>query len=1221
MLLEDLIRYGSQATLSAAEDMVLREAFLGLHYVWRMRIRASSITAFTPELMERLRGALLLFMGRVNMRGPVPFLAKPVPTREAVFAFTIFCGMLKDVIAFREVVNNNMTVADLRRALAVHLWLSITEVEEDEGAPDEDITNTVGWSSIKFSVEDIRRLAVVTVLFLTGLLNACNDWEELVEPRAHALFQKYQKVAQVENYPDRKPKPLLAPKGEYWDTDVKKVLGMFRTQVEKGLTEAEVLARREVYGDNRTPPMARASVLGILFRQLADLIVIILLVASVVSACLGDYKTAVVLGIVVSINTAIGFYQEWNAERAISALASLSVPQCTVIRGGTSRMVEAGDLVPGDIVVLDEGAAVPADLRLCSVSQLAIIETLLTGESVPMEKITDAIHGYRRVNIGDRTNMAFQSTVVSRGRGVGVVVNTGETTEIGRISAAIAGTHVGKTPLQKKMDALGKMLVMMAIFACGLVVVAGIIWDPRDMGIIKVGISLALSVIPEGLVAIVTLTMALGMKRMAKGNALVRQLPAVETLGSVTTICSDKTGTITEGVMRARLMWAPEGHLHIPMALGREGAAGLGLSRMEGSSTHIVATALSAAVGTQGTGNAKPVRAEKLVPVDAAAQWQLAIMAICNNSTLNAHRGMDGCFTGIGDQTEVALKVLAVETGLSWPETRLKRGAEIAFDSDRKRMSVVCSVMHESEDGPVELGNCTGTSRLVLSKGAPEVVLGLCSEWMGTDGKTNKMDATKLKEVDAWCDAFSAQGLRTLALAMRFDDSGNLVDDVGLDEEKVEVALVFVGLVALADPPRKGIEQSIKACHDAGIRVVMITGDHVRTATSIAQSVGILDVSEDEGGSLVLNGSALSSMTVEQLAILDPFPVVFSRVSPDNKLNIVKALQMRGDVVAMTGDGVNDAPAIRQADVGVAMGRSGTDITRQAADIILADDNFSTIVVAVAEGRKIMDNIIKFLVYLLSCNLSEVILMLVAVSAGYPEPLNALQILYANIVVDIPPSLALGAEQIEPDAMFRTPRNPQKPILGKRYTLALIVQASSIGLLSFGSYVICLDVEKLSLEQARSEAFAVVFIVQCAHSFMSRSIRNSLLTSGPRELFFGNMWLLWGCTISVLAVVAGIYTPGFNSIFGLVPIDGRGWLKVLVALIVHLCIVEFGKWRIRHVIPKSTSVTSPFGGERTSMPLARLPVVAGVERAISGSKKVEKTLAGASVPSIGEAAA
>lgn len=931
MLLEDLIRYGSQATLSAAEDMVLREAFLGLHYVWRMRIRASSITAFTPELMERLRGALLLFMGRVNMRGPVPFLAKPVPTREAVFAFTIFCGMLKDVIAFREVVNTNMTVADLRRALAVHQWLSITDVEEDEGAPDGDFTNTVGWSSIKFSVEDIRRLAVVTVLFLTGLLNACNDWKELVEPRAHALFQKYQ----VDDYPNPKPKPLLAPKGEYWDTDVKKVLAMFRTKVDRGLTEAEVLARREVYGDNRTPPMTRASVLGIMFRQLADLIVIILLVASIVSACLGDYKTAVVLGIVVSINTAIGFYQEWNAERAISALASLSVPQCTVIRGGTSRMAEAGDLVPGDIVVLDEGAAVPADLRLCNVSQLAIIETLLTGESVPMEKTTDAIHGYRRVNIGDRTNMAFQSTVVSRGRGVGVVVNTGETTEIGRISAAIAGTHVGKTPLQKKMDALGKMLVVMAIFACGLVVVAGIIWDPRDMGIIKVGISLALSVIPEGLVAIVTLTMALGMKRMAKGNALVRQLPAVETLGSVTTICSDKTGTITEGVMRARLVWAPEGHLHIPMALGREAAAGLGLSRMEGSSTHVVAAALSAAVGTQGIGVTKPVRAENLVPSDAAAQWQLAIMAVCNNSTLNAQRGADGCLTGIGDQTEVALKVLAAETGLTWPETRLKREAEIAFDSDRKRMSVVCSVVQGSEDGPAELGKRTEKSRLVLSKGAPEVVLGLCSEWMGTDGKTNKMDSTKLKEVDAWCDAFSAQGLRTLALAMRSDDSGKLLDDVGLDEEQVEVALVFVGLVALADPPRKGIEQSIKACHDAGIRVVMITGDHVRTATSIAQSVGILDVSENEGGSLVLNGSALSSMTVEQLAILDPFPVVFSRVSPDNKLNIVKALQMRGDVAAMTGDGVNDAPAIRQADVGVAMGRSGTDITRQVSKIFV----------------------------------------------------------------------------------------------------------------------------------------------------------------------------------------------------------------------------------------------------------------------------------------------
>lgn len=934
LLLEDLLMYGSQTTISASEELILREAFFGLHYVWRMRIRGLPDAAFSKELMERVRQVLLLFTGRVKMRGHVPFLAKPVPTREAVFAFIIFCGMLQDVGSFREVVNTKMSVADIRRALTVHLWLSVKEVEEDDDVP-ADVSHVVGWSSMKISVEELRRLAVTTVIFLVGILDSCGDWVELVEPGARKVFAKYCEAAGGFNAPDANTqtlKPLLAPKGEYWDTGVEKVLCMFRTRLTEGLAATDVSARREVYGDNRTPPMARASLLGILFRQLADLIVVILLGACVVSAGLGDFKTAIVLGVVVTLNTTIGFYQEWNAERAISALASLSVPQCQVVRAGMTCVVDAGELVPGDIVVLEEGNAVPADLRLCEVSQLAVIETLLTGESVPVEKSTDAIQGHRRVSLGDRRNMVFQSTVVSRGRGIGVVVNTGSTTEIGRISVAIAGTRVGKTPLQQKMAALGKHLVVVAVLACALVVVAGIAWDPHDMNIIKVGVSLALSVIPEGLVAIVTLTMALGMQRMAKGNALVRQLPAVETLGSVTTICSDKTGTITEGVMRARLLWAPAGGLLVPVPrLGREkDATRFGLAGVEAPATHMVPHALQTAVGGGGKGKQdRGERAETVSARDWAAGWQLAVMELCNNSTLSPEPGADGARTGIGDQTEVAMKVLMADVGLAWPTACLHRQEEIAFDSDRKCMSVVCSILPTAPtDRPPLLRHLSDTSRVVLSKGAPEVLLGLCATWMDQEGQTHPMTDAKLQETDAWCDAFSTQGLRTLALAVRFlpGNAGN--PEAAGDENGVETSLVFVGMVGLADPPRRGIAASIAACHAAGIRVVMITGDHVRTASSIARSVGILEAGMDSNA-LVLNGSALASMTVEQLATLDPFPVVFSRVTPDNKLNIVKALQLRKDVVAMTGDGVNDAPAIRQANVGVAMGRSGTDITRQ----------------------------------------------------------------------------------------------------------------------------------------------------------------------------------------------------------------------------------------------------------------------------------------------------
>lgn len=1145
ILLEDLSKYGSQLNLTAAEDLMVGEAFSGLLYVLRMRVQGN-LHHLDKDLCERLRQALVLFTCRTVTKGP-KLLSRPVPSRHSVFALIVFCGLAREVEEFLEVVNHNMSVADIRRALDLRTWLTTNEIEEEEEEEhDPDGLSMMVWTTMKVNVEDVRKLAVATTLYLAQVLNAAKDWRDLVEPRAHSAFEKYMKENNVEAA-IASGKALLAPKGQYWDTPVHKVLAMFRTTVEQGLTNQEVLVRREVYGDNKPPEVAKTSYLGILLRQLADLIVLILIAAAIVSIGLGDYDTAAVLGIVIFINTFIGFWQEVKAERAISALASLTVPQCTVVREGQQCQIDAGDLVPGDIVVLEEGSAVPADLRLVSVAQLAIIETLLTGESVPLDKSTDPVVGHKRVNIGDRVNTAFQSTTVTKGRGIGVVVNTGESTEIGRISAAIAGTHVGKTPLQKKLVKLGKVLVVFAIFACGLVIAAGLIWDPSDSEIIKVGVSLALSVIPEGLVAIVTLTMALGMTRMAKKDALVRQLPAVETLGSVTTICSDKTGTITEGVMKARLLWAPSDILCAPAPLPDTKSQGIVTFKPNTTAAQALQPKPDLPVATP----------ENL---SISTLWQLAVLSVCNNSTTKI--GPDGNIIGLGDQTEVALKILAAEVHIPWLDSTLVRKHEIAFDSDRKRMSVIAEI---SENGP-QNGNKFGAvgSKVVLSKGAPEFLFQFCTHFLSAEGKKEPLTVEKLSEIESWCDNFSEQGLRTLALAARWDDPA-LDALTEYDEETVEKDLCVIGLVALADPPRRGIEKSIQECHTAGIRVVMITGDHVRTAMSIARSIGILPPAGHDDRGLVMNGQALSSMTVEQISTLQPFPVVFSRVSPDNKLNIVKGLQLRGDIAAMTGDGVNDAPAIRQADVGIAMGKSGTDITRQAADIILANDNFCTIVSAVEEGRKIYDNIVKFIVYLLSCNLSEVVLMLVAVVVGKPAPLNALQILYANIVVDIPPSLALGAEGIEPDAMTRKPRDPRKSILGKRYTNVLIMQALSIGLLAFTAYILALEVFDESLEKAQSMCFAVLFITQTCHAFMCRSIRNSLATTGPKELFLGNMWLCAGCSFSVAAVVAGIYIPGFNGIFGLHSIDAYAWIMVVISIVVHLCVVEAGKFAIRHV--------------------------------------------------------
>eukprot|EP00743_Colponemidia_sp_Colp-15_P009952 GILK01010917.1.p1 GENE.GILK01010917.1~~GILK01010917.1.p1 ORF type:complete len:690 (-),score=123.79 GILK01010917.1:123-2192(-) len=657
--------------------------------------------------------------------------------------------------------------------------------------------------------------------------------------------------------------------------------------------------------------------------------------------------------------------------------------------------------------------------------------------------------------------------------------------------------------------------------------------------------------------------MAVGMQRMAERNALVRKMPAVETLGSVTTICSDKTGTLTEGVMQVRVMWSPQ----LPLTV----LTGSGLNPKEGTAKHLLtpSTAKSALAHP-------PTDTTSTATLPPMHQWILAASDLCNNSSV-VHR--DNKWHGVGDSTEVALHVAASRANMQWIREKVTRVNELAFDSDRKRMSVICQVNTGVSVDSLPLFKADPAStHLVLAKGAPEVLVPLCSTVLRADGSLQPIQPSDLAQIDSACDEFSSLGLRTLAFAVRFCSAAEVANESGTDEsgyaKKVETGLCFVGLAALADPPRPQIGESVLNCHTAGIRVCMITGDHLKTAISIARMINLfpacaehhgpeLSADELEARGSAINGRTLSGLTVEQLAALDPFPVVFARVSPDDKLKIVKALQQRGNVVAMTGDGVNDAPAIRQADAGIAMGISGTDITRQAADIVLADDNFNTIVVAVESGRRILDNIIKFIIYLLSCNFSEVILMLISVAVGLEAPLTSIQILYANIVVDIPPSLALGMESVEKDVMTRAPRDPKQAVLTLPYALALILQATSMAAWTIIAYAISLKALNQSARYAETVAFAVLFTVQIAHAFHCRSLRRSMFKGNFIEVFTENRWLVAGCSISILAVVLGIYVPGWNDLFELEPLDGIEWVKVFCAVIFHSCVVEFGKFLIR----------------------------------------------------------
>ncbi|KAJ2371946.1 hypothetical protein IW150_004359 [Coemansia sp. RSA 2607] len=1140
-------------------------------------------------------------------------------TEDARSAYFLFGQFIEEVNEFQHCVGEK-PVADLRRALKLHKRIT-------DGGPEEE------------------KLALVTILRLVlACLPPGNDWRDLVdehEQRTIApIVEKYSQIIEDDTASYHMPVTggvIFPSPSLYFDRTVEKLEAMFKTDVVNGLSSDQVDERREFYGRNILPRPVRRPWWKIVWAQLTDLMILLLCVAIIATAVDGEWKSSIVLAVVVVMNTIIGAWQEIKAGRALSALENLGTTTAQVIRNGVLEPIDAADLVPGDLVELGEGESVPADLRLTFCAQLEIVESVLTGESVGVTKDPKAIKvRTRQLPLGDCKGNAFMSTLVSHGRGRGVVIRTGSKTEIGKISVAInrSAATVRKTPIQKKLTRLGLWLVILAISLCAIIVICGVSWGRKFVPIFITGISLAVSVIPEGLVAVTTVTMAIGVRRMASRNALVRTLPAVETLGGVTVICSDKTGTLTEGKMGVSEMVDASGMLfEFSKSTSRDPNEGEVSYRGHISGVDSNATPSVQDIDKHST---------------AAADMSLVACSLCNNAEI-FFDSEAGQWSSLGDATEVALTIAAQKAGLrkadiisgsstkssaedivekstsgSAANAPLKLLVENAFDSDRKRMSVVYEVASASKSESGSAKRCV----ITLVKGAPEEILSVCSHQLanangflrhGTtaEGKpatrtpeaiaagivscldTNQVVLTEgmTRSAGEACERMASRGLRVLGLAAKvtYLDNDAPVTDEALGLSWAEDGLVFAGLVGLIDPPRAGIVDSVHRCHNAGIKVIMITGDHIGTATAIAESIGI--IREDKlDTQRAISGAELDLLSEEATALLDPFPSVFARVSPENKIKIVRALQQGGHVVAMTGDGVNDAAAVKGADVGVAMGLGGTDITKQAADIVLVDDNFTTIVAAVEEGRRIFDNILKFILYLLSCNSAEIFLFLFAAFINLDFPFTTIMILWANIIADIPPALSLGLDPPERNIMNRPPRNPKSGVLTKSTTLVLVLQALFMAVVTFAVFTAAVltpfgnivlqskqgtspdlyvpsifhqgnpeansnDNKSPHIAGARSLAFGVLTVLQLNQAFLSRSIHLSVFKTGLRA----NKWMV-GCVLfSFVCYIIGVYVPKLNAWLELVPIGWQAWLVILGAVILQVVFSELLKLTLRTI--------------------------------------------------------
>ena len=794
----------------------------------------------------------------------------------------------------------------------------------------------------------------------------------------------------------------------------------------EGLTSEEAERRLASYGPNQLYEAPRTGFLAMLWDQLNSFVVILLIVASVISALLGDYVEAAAIMAIVVLNAVLGIIQEQRAEEALAALKKLAAPDAQVIRDGHRKSVPSYNLVPGDIVFLEAGNFIPADLRLLEAVNLRVEEASLTGESLAVQKNAASVLE-KNVPLGDRKNTAFMGTVVSYGRGRGVVISTGMHTQLGLIATMLQNVEAEETPLQRRLDQLGRTLSIGSLVLVALVFIVALINNTtmgdlfvNPLGYVKefsreitdvfiIAISLAIAAVPEGLPAVVTISLALGMREMIHRHALIRKLASVETLGSATTICSDKTGTLTQNEMTVTRMWADGQFVNVTGT----GYVPKGEFQVDGANVDIAK-----------------------YPAILSTLW----LGVLNNDAAIETTGENETqqtYRIVGDPTEGALLVAAAKAGAIHVETieAYPRENEVPFDSERKRMITIHTVAAPHPDDPSPFyDNENKDWNVIAVKGAPDVVLELCTRYMGMDDKPRPLTKETKDRVLAANDAMTRDALRVLGLAGRLER--DVPDDPGqIKTEELEKNLVFFGLAGMIDPPRTEVKPALEKARHAGIRTVMITGDFPNTARAIAETIGLL-----RPGKKVMTGAELDAISDDELKNVIEDTDVFARVSPEHKMRIVDALQANDEVVAMTGDGVNDAPAIKRADIGVAMGITGTDVAKETADMVLTDDNYASIVAAVEQGRIIYSNIRKFVFFLLSSNVAEIMIIFLATLAGLPAPLTAIQLLWLNLITDGAPALALAMEKGDPDIMDRKPRAKSEPIINKSMGLGIVIQ-------------------------------------------------------------------------------------------------------------------------------------------------------------------------------------
>lgn len=883
--------------------------------------------------------------------------------------------------------------------------------------------------------------------------------------------------------------------------DVTKVLQSDATQ---GLTQQEAERRLAAHGANRLAESKKKPLYTLFLDQFKDFMVLILFVATLISYFLGEYLDAITIIAIIIINGVLGFIQESRAERSLQALKELASPMARVIRDGEMVMIPAALLVPGDLVVLEAGDRVPADLRLLTSNRLEIEESALTGESVPVSKTTVRLDYAvdSDVPLGDQKNLGFMGTMVTGGTGSGIVVGTGMNTEIGKIAHMMNTAQEAETPLQIRLEQMGKLLVVVAVLLTIVVIAAGV-WHGQDLfTMFLAGVSLAVAAIPEGLPAIVTVALALGVQRMIRRNSIVRKLPSVETLGCASVICSDKTGTLTQNKMTVTHVW----HSDTTYEVSGNGYDPAGSFALQG----------------------KPVSPAR----DGALSQILRIADRCNNARLTSEEQSARKLLGlgkttriwnvVGDPTEGALKVLAAK-GKAIQGEKGKNGSspvrveEFPFDSERKMMSVV----EKGTDGSYSL----------LTKGAAEAVLAR-SAYILWKGELQPLSASIRHRVLEQTELMASRALRVLAFAYRNLQGYRPGQPIGVMESN----LVFVGLVGMIDPPREEVRPAIALCHQAGIKTVMITGDHKVTAEAIARQIGMT-----RGYGEVLEGRELDKLSDDQLAEYVDRISVYARVSPEHKLRIVRALQSRGHVVAMTGDGVNDAPAIKTSDIGIAMGITGTDVTKEAADLVLRDDNFATIVAAVEEGRNIYDNIRKFIRYLLASNVGEILVMFFAMLLGLPLPLVPIQILWVNLVTDGLPAMALGVDPAEKDTMYQRPRSKNENIFSRGLGWKIISRGFLIGVMTLLAFWLTLRENPNDLVHAQTVAFVTLVMAQLIHVFDCRSQYSVF-----HRNIFENKYLVWAVLSSLVMVLGVVYMDALQPIFKTTDLNLRDWALILV---------------------------------------------------------------------------